>query len=138
MFFAAFFALFVIFLYGPMIGHLHPVVPGTEGGTDLPDERVSRPTGSTHWLLPDARRRHRRLVPALDRPWPSSWPCSPWCCRSIAGLGFRRRFLGSAVVFYMAIASLIMPGLFVGLGIALLHGCSAGRPTGTRRVSAPS
>ena len=38
----------------------------------------------------------------------------------VAGLGFRRRFRGSAVVFYLAIASLIMPGLFVGLGIALI------------------
>ena len=33
-----------------------------------------------------------------------------------AGLGFRRRFLGAGVVFYLAIASLMMPGLFVGLG----------------------
>ena len=37
----------------------------------------------------------------------------------MAGLAFRRRFRGSAVAFYLAIASLIMPGLFVGLGIAL-------------------
>ena len=37
----------------------------------------------------------------------------------LAGLAFRRRFRGSAFVFYLAIASLIMPGLFVGLGIAL-------------------
>ena len=37
----------------------------------------------------------------------------------LAGLAFRRRFRGSAFAFYLAIASLIMPGLFVGLGIAL-------------------
>jgi putative spermidine/putrescine transport system permease protein len=37
----------------------------------------------------------------------------------LAGLGFRRRFRGSAAVFYLSIASLVMPGLFVGLGIAL-------------------
>ena len=37
----------------------------------------------------------------------------------MAGLAFRRRFRGSAFVFYLAIASLIMPGLLVGLGIAL-------------------
>jgi putative spermidine/putrescine transport system permease protein len=37
----------------------------------------------------------------------------------VAGLAFRRRFRGSAFAFYLAIASLIMPGLFVGLGIAL-------------------
>jgi putative spermidine/putrescine transport system permease protein len=37
-----------------------------------------------------------------------------------AGLGFRRSFTGSAIIFYIAIASLIMPGLFVGLGINVL------------------
>ena len=37
-----------------------------------------------------------------------------------AGLGFRRSFTGSAVMFYIAIASLMMPGLFVGLGINVL------------------
>ena len=36
----------------------------------------------------------------------------------LAGLAFRRPFRGSAFAFYLAIASLIMPGLFVGLGIA--------------------
>jgi putative spermidine/putrescine transport system permease protein len=37
----------------------------------------------------------------------------------MAGLAFRRRFAGAGVVFYMAIASLIMPGLFVSLGVGL-------------------
>jgi len=37
-----------------------------------------------------------------------------------AGLGFRRRFPGSGIMFYLAIASLVMPGLFVGLGISLI------------------
>jgi putative spermidine/putrescine transport system permease protein len=36
-----------------------------------------------------------------------------------AGLAFRRRFAGATLIFYFAIASLVMPGLFVGLGIAL-------------------
>jgi putative spermidine/putrescine transport system permease protein len=36
-----------------------------------------------------------------------------------AGLGFRRRFPGAAIVFYLAVASLVMPGIFVGLGISL-------------------
>jgi putative spermidine/putrescine transport system permease protein len=38
----------------------------------------------------------------------------------LAGLAFRRRFCGATLVFYMAIASLIMPGLLVGLGIGLM------------------
>ena len=36
-----------------------------------------------------------------------------------AGMGFRRRFIGSAFVFYLAIASLIVPSILVSLGIGL-------------------
>jgi putative spermidine/putrescine transport system permease protein len=36
-----------------------------------------------------------------------------------AGLGFRRRFPGSGVLFYLAVASLVMPSLLVGFGIGL-------------------
>ena len=36
-----------------------------------------------------------------------------------AGLGFRRKFPGAGFVFYMAVASLVMPGLLVGFGIGL-------------------
>jgi putative spermidine/putrescine transport system permease protein len=38
----------------------------------------------------------------------------------LAGVAFRRRFVGSSFVFYMAIASLIMPGLLIGLGTGLM------------------
>src|SRR5207247_2666516 len=38
----------------------------------------------------------------------------------MAGLAFRRRFLGSTLVFYMAIFSLIIPGLLLGLGVVLI------------------
>jgi putative spermidine/putrescine transport system permease protein len=37
----------------------------------------------------------------------------------LAGLAFRRRFPGSSLVFYLAVASLIMPGILVGLGVGL-------------------
>ncbi len=37
----------------------------------------------------------------------------------MAGLAFRRRFRGSSLLFYVAIASLIMPSIVVSLGIAL-------------------
>ena len=36
-----------------------------------------------------------------------------------AGFAFRRRFPGSAVVFYLAVASLVMPSLLIGSGIGL-------------------
>ena len=37
-----------------------------------------------------------------------------------AGLAFRTRFRGSAIIFYLAIASLIVPSVLVSLGIGLL------------------
>ena len=37
-----------------------------------------------------------------------------------AGLGFRRRFCGSGALFYLAIVSLVMPGVLTGLGIGTL------------------
>ena len=36
-----------------------------------------------------------------------------------AGLGFRRRFPGAGLLFYIAIAHLVMPSLLVGFGIGL-------------------
>jgi putative spermidine/putrescine transport system permease protein len=47
----------------------------------------------------------------------------------MAGLAFRRRFAGAGLVFYMAIASLIMPGLFVSLGIGLIFQMLGVTPT---------
>jgi putative spermidine/putrescine transport system permease protein len=38
----------------------------------------------------------------------------------LAGLAFRRRFLGDTFVFYLMIGSLVAPGLVLGLGIGLL------------------
>jgi putative spermidine/putrescine transport system permease protein len=38
----------------------------------------------------------------------------------LAGLGFRRRFAGSPALFYVAVASLIMPSVVVSLGIGAL------------------
>jgi putative spermidine/putrescine transport system permease protein len=37
-----------------------------------------------------------------------------------AGMAFRRRFTGSTVLFYLVIASLIVPSILVSLGIGLL------------------
>jgi putative spermidine/putrescine transport system permease protein len=38
-----------------------------------------------------------------------------------AGLAFRNRFVGSSVIFYLAIASLIVPSILISLGIGLLY-----------------
>src|SRR5437867_649945 len=46
----------------------------------------------------------------------------------MAGLAFRHRFRGAPAVFYMAIASLIMPGLLLGLGVGLMFQFAGIRP----------
>lgn len=116
---ALFFGLYVLFLYGPMAVIYVLSFQGPEGGMTFPLRGLS-----THWfhtLLSGGNR-------AVDIPGAF--------LRSIilaaivgvltvvmcvaAGLGFRRRFPGSAFVFYMAIASLVLPGLFVGLGVSLV------------------
>jgi putative spermidine/putrescine transport system permease protein len=115
---AAFFALYVLFVYGPMAVIYVLSFQGREGGMTFPMNGVS-----THWFvdlvspgraedIPGSFR--RSLLLAVIAGLLTVVLCVA------AGLGFRRRFRGSAVVFYTAIASLVMPGLFVGLGVSLL------------------
>jgi putative spermidine/putrescine transport system permease protein len=115
--FASFFALFVLFLYGPMTVIYILSFQGPTGGLTFPmtgfsfrwfhalvtAERVGDIGGSFQRSIVLAV-----LVAVLTV-----------VLSVVAGLAFRRRFPGSGVVFYLAIASLIMPGLFVGLGIAV-------------------
>ena len=123
---AAFFTLFVLFLYGPMIVIYVLSFQGPNGGLDLSRCTASRCTGSTRWSSQERHRRHRRRLLSARLALARGVTVSPSCLRSPPGLGFRRRFPVPGVVFYMAIASLIMPGLFVGLGIGLISRCSAG------------
>jgi ABC-type Fe3+/spermidine/putrescine transport system ATPase subunit/ABC-type spermidine/putrescine transport system permease subunit II len=112
------FVLFLAFLYGPMLVIYILSFQGPEGGLTFPLNGVS-----THWfheLVENGRSgdiagtflRSVELAAVVAS-------ITVLMCVS-AGLGFRRRFPGSGVVFYLAIASLVMPGLFVGLGISLI------------------
>jgi putative spermidine/putrescine transport system permease protein len=115
---ALFFALYVAFVYGPMLVIYVLSFQGREGGMTFPMNGVS-----THWfydLISPGRSEdiagsfRRSLVLAVVVGVLTVLMCVA------AGLGFRRRFPGSAIVFYAAIASLVMPGLFVGLGVSLV------------------
>ena len=118
-FFAAFFVLFVIFLYGPMFVVYVLSFQGEDGGLTFPLQGVS-----THWFhaLTDPNARSGDIAGAFQRSIGLGVLVAllTVVLSVAAGLGFRRRFLGSALIFYIAIASLIMPGLFVGLGINVL------------------
>jgi putative spermidine/putrescine transport system permease protein len=115
---AAFFTLFVMFLYGPMSAIYLLSFQGPSGGLTFPMQGFS--FGWFHALLGQQRTGDiqgsftRSILLALI-------VLTLTVVFSImAGVAFRRRFRGSSVVFYMAIASLIMPGLLISLGIGLL------------------
>jgi len=113
----AIFALYVLLLYGPTITILILSFQGPDGGLTFPMNGVS-----LHWFsnlfqgigvayVGDAFLRSLELgllVAFLTV-----------VISVMAGLAFRRRFRGSNILFYTAIASLILPSIIVSLGIAL-------------------
>lgn len=115
---AAFFTLFVLFLYGPMFAIYILSFQGPNGGLTFPMNGVS-----FQWFA-------ALFVQHRTGDFAGSFLRSLLLAILVlgltvvlsvmAGLAFRRRFVGATVVFYMAIASLIMPGLLVSLGIGLL------------------
>ncbi|MGA2129289.1 MAG: ABC transporter permease [Xanthobacteraceae bacterium] len=114
---AALFALFVVFLYGPMFTIVLLSFQGPNGGLTFPMNGVS-----LHWF---------------SRLWEGLGVVDIWAAfrRSLrlgatvmvltvvlsllAGLAYRKRFLGSNPLFYVVVASLIVPSIVVSLGIAL-------------------
>ena len=115
--FAAFFTLFVLFLYGPMTVIYILSFQGPQGGMTFPMNGFS-----LEWFQSlFAQKRVGDIAGAFVRSIELALVVAviTVVLSVVAGLAFRRRFRGSAFVFYLAIASLIMPGLFVGLGIAL-------------------
>ena len=116
-FFAAFFGLFVAFLYGPMIVIYILSFQGPNGGMTFPLNGVS-----LHWFIALVEQtRVGDIAGSFQRSimLAAMVAVATVLIAVLAGLAFRRPFRGSVFAFYLAIASLIMPGLFVGLGIAL-------------------
>jgi putative spermidine/putrescine transport system permease protein len=115
---AAFFTLFVLFLYGPMTVIYILSFQGPTGGLTFPMNGVS-----LRWF--EALINQERTGDIAGAFGRSILLASIVVVLTVllsvsAGLAFRRRFPGSGAIFYMAIASLIMPGLLVGLGINLM------------------
>jgi putative spermidine/putrescine transport system permease protein len=108
---------FLLFLYGPMMVIYVLSFQGPNGGTTFP-----MVGWSTTWFA-------NIIKPGQMANIPVSFGRSVMLASVVtvltviisvaAGLGFRRRFPGAAVLFYIAIASLVMPSLLVGFGIGL-------------------
>lgn len=115
---AGVFALFVAFLYGPILTIGILSFQGPQGGLTFPMNGVS-----THWFFDLFEQQ------AVGDFWGSF-------SRSLrlglmvmvvtvvvsvmAGLAFRRKFAGAGWLFYLAVTSLIIPSILVSLGVGLM------------------
>lgn len=115
---AAFFTLFVMFLYGPMSAIYILSFQGPTGGLTFPMKGVSL---KWFFALFEQQRTGDFAGSFLRSMSLALIVLALTVTFSVmAGLAFRRRFFGSTFIFYMAVASLIMPGLLIGLGIGLM------------------
>jgi putative spermidine/putrescine transport system permease protein len=115
---AGLFAAFVVFLYGPMLAIFVLSFQGPEGGLTFPLRGVS-----LHWFARlwegigtvDIGAAFRRSV-ALG----TVVMILTVLLSLAAGLAYRRRLPGGSVLFYVVVASLVMPSIIVSLGIGLM------------------
>ena len=112
---AALFTLFVIFLYGPMIAVLILSFQGPSASLVFP---LRDP--SLMWFAEVFNpRRVGDVVGAFERSFPLAVIVAALTVliSVSAGFAFRRRFVGATFIFYTAIASLIVPGLVLSIGV---------------------
>ncbi|MCP3464171.1 MULTISPECIES: ABC transporter permease [unclassified Bradyrhizobium] len=115
---ASLFALYVLALYGPMICIYILSFQDIRGGLVFPMKGHS-----LHWFVDlFTQVRTGDVKGSFDRSIRLAVIVTiiTVVISFLAGLGFRRRFAGDAVVFYMMIGSLVAPGLVLGLGTGLL------------------
>ena len=114
---AAFFAAFVVFLYGPMFVIVLLSFQGPQGGMTFPMNGVS-----LHWFQ---RLWHGGGIVDIAGAFKRSLALGgvvmvlTVLLSLLAGLAFRKRFFGSNALFFVAVASLIVPSIVTSLGIAL-------------------
>jgi putative spermidine/putrescine transport system permease protein len=116
--FALLFALFVVFLYGPIVAIVVLAFQGPEGGLVFPMNGVS-----LHWFGELFRPQSiGDIWGAFDRSirLGAIVMVATVLFSLLAGLAFRRRFPGATILLYTVIASLVMPSIVVSLGIGAM------------------
>ena len=114
---ALFFALFVMFLYGPVATIFVLSFQGPEGGLTFPMNGVSLRWFYKLWEglgVVDIGAAFRRSIGLGIAVMVFTVVLS-----LLAGLAFRKKFKLSTALFYVTVASLIMPSIIVSLGIGL-------------------
>lgn len=115
---AAFFAAFVVFLYGPIIAVVVLSFQGPEGGLTFPMRGAS-----VHWF---GRLFEQQMVGDFEGSFLRSLTLAlvvmtlTVIISLAAGLAFRRSFRGATMLFYLTVASLIVPSILITLGIGLM------------------
>lgn len=115
---AAFFALFVLFLYGPMLTIFILSFQGENGGLTFPMKGFS-----LYWFssIFQAQR-----IGSFGEPFGRSLLLGALIMiltviiSVMAGLAFRRKFWGSRATFYLTISSLIVPSILISFGILVV------------------
>jgi putative spermidine/putrescine transport system permease protein len=111
------FGLYLSFLYGPMIVIYILSFQGLNGGVTFPMNGVS-----LVWFQNIFQVGQMGYIPAtFERSVALALLVSALTTAMsvAAGFAFRRRFPGASVVFFVAVASLVMPSLLIGTGIGL-------------------
>jgi putative spermidine/putrescine transport system permease protein len=124
---AVFFALFVLFLYGPLSAILILSFQGPDGGLTFPLNGLS-----FHWFgnlfeqqaVGDFGGSFRRSLVLGIMVMIVTVVVS-----LLAGLAFRRKFRGATALFYLAVASLVVPSIIISLGIGVLFQQIGFRPS---------
>ncbi|WP_114972770.1 ABC transporter permease [Rhodoferax ferrireducens] len=114
---ALFFALFVLFMYGPMLVIVVLSFQGPEGGLTFPLRGLS-----LHWFYKLAEGLGVvDIGAALRRSLALGLTVMAFTVvlSVLAGLAFRKKLAGGNTLFFVVVASLIMPSIIVSLGIGL-------------------
>jgi putative spermidine/putrescine transport system permease protein len=116
--FGIYYAVFIVFIYGPMIAMFILSFQGRRGGTSFPMRGVS-----LYWwgkliepsMVGD-------LQGAMGRSLILALVVMVICAlfSTMLAMAFRKRFYGSGVLFYTVMAGLMVPGILLSLGLASL------------------
>ncbi|WP_299508245.1 ABC transporter permease [uncultured Roseobacter sp.] len=115
---SGFFALFLLFLYGPTITIAILSFQGPGGGLTFPMRGTS-----LHWF------RDLFEQQAVGDIWGSfrrsfalglMVMVTTVVLSVMGGLAFRKKFKGSSVLFYLIITSLVIPSILISLGVGLI------------------
>jgi putative spermidine/putrescine transport system permease protein len=121
---AVYLGLFLLFLYGPFVVlAIISFQTGPEGGPQFPIIEWS-----TYWyrhllgLVPPSRIAPLPITEALVRSLTLAFMTMvvSTVLGTAAAQAFRKRFKGSGIVFYLIVLGMMVPGVLVGLGVALL------------------